>query len=218
MWTYLVLFAASVALPLLFIAVYFLEQAVELEQGRLERQLVQTAQTLVSDIDRDIERTIAVLETLATSEALERGDYAAFHAQARRAVQPSSGAVLLIDPTMQQLVNTWVEFGTPLPKTSDPETAQRVLRTGSPDVSDLFYGVVSKRPAINVDVPVKIGGQTRYVLIMTFDAGHFAEILQSQPPESGWITGIAEQKGRRTCAVTAAPRFRRQAATVGVVA
>jgi PAS domain S-box-containing protein len=182
-------------LPLLSIAVYFLEQAVELEQGRLERQLLQTAQTLVSDIDRDIERTIAVLETLATSEALERGDYAAFHAQARRAVQSTSGAVLLIDPTMQQLLNTWVDFGAPLPKTSDPGTALRVLQTGAPDVSDLFHGVVSKRPAINVDVPVKIGGQTRYVLIMTFDAGHFAEILQAQPLESGWITGITDKKG-----------------------
>jgi hypothetical protein len=123
LWTYLVLFAASVALPLLSIAVYFLEQAVELEQGRLERQLLQTAQTLVSDIDRDIERTIAVLETLATSEALERGDYAAFHAQARRAVQSTSGAVLLIDPTMQQLLNTWVDFGAPLPKTQAPRCA-----------------------------------------------------------------------------------------------
>jgi PAS domain S-box-containing protein len=195
LWTYLVLFAASVALPLLFIAIYFLEQAVALEQGRMERQLLQTAQTLVSDIDRDLERTIAVLETLATSEALERGDYAAFHAQARRAVQPTSGAVLLVDPTMQQLLNTWVEFGAALPKTSDPGTAERVLRTGSPDVSDLFHGVVSKRPAINVDVPVKIGGQTRYVLIMTFDASHFAAILQAQTLEPGWITGITDKKG-----------------------
>lgn len=195
LWAYLVLFAASVALPLLALSIYFLEQASELEQARVERQVLQTSQMLAFDVDREIDRAITVLETLATSGALARGDLVAFHAQGRRATQRTTAAVLLIDPSMQQLVNTRVDFGTALPPTSDPDTARRALQTNEPQVSNLFHGVVSKRPVINVAVPVTIDRERRYILIMTFEANHFAEILQAQALDPDWITAISDRSG-----------------------
>lgn len=71
---YLVMFAASVAVPLLALATYFLEQAAQSEQARVEHQVLQASQMLVSVLDREIDRAIVVLETLATSAALARGD------------------------------------------------------------------------------------------------------------------------------------------------
>jgi PAS domain S-box-containing protein len=193
--TYLAMLAASVALPLLALAVYFLEQAAHSHQARVEQQLLQTSQALVSGIDREIDKAIAILETLAASSALLRGDFASFHAQARRATHGSTAAILLINRSHQQLANTWVDYGVPLPLTSDSETAARVFTTKQPQVSDLFYGAVSKRPAINVFAPVVMDGEVKYALIMTFDAGHFADLLQSQALEPQWITGITDKKG-----------------------
>ena len=192
---YLAMFAASVAVPLLALTAYFVEQAAQSEQARVEHQVLQASQVLVSAIDREVERAVVVLETLATSAALVRGDFAAFHAQARRATRRTTAAILVIDKSHQQVANTWVEFGAHLPLTSDSETAARVFATGQPQVSDLFYGVVSKRPAINVHVPAVIDGEVRYALTMTFDAGHFASILQSQTLDPQWITGITDKKG-----------------------
>ena len=192
---YLAMFAGLVAAPLLALTAYFLEQAAQSEQARVEHQVLQASQMLVSAIDREIDRAIVVLETLATSAALARGDYAAFHAQARRATRRTTAAILVIDKSHQQLANTWVEFGAHLPLTSDSETAARVFETGQPQISDLFYGVVSQRPAINVHVPVLLGGEVRYALIMTFDASHFAGILQGQALDPQWVTGITDKKG-----------------------
>ena len=62
-------------------------------------------------------------------------------------------------------------------------------------VSDLFMGVVSRQPVINVEVPVFDGEHVRYVLIMALDAARFEHILQSQRLESQWITGITDNKG-----------------------
>jgi len=42
-----------------------------------------------------------------------------------------SGNIVLIDRNMQQLVNTWVPFGTSLPKMAIPEAVQRALETVS---------------------------------------------------------------------------------------
>jgi hypothetical protein len=45
-------------------------------------------------------------------------------------------------------------FGIPLPKTADPETARRVFETKQRQVSDLFRGSMDGRAVFNVEVPV----------------------------------------------------------------
>jgi hypothetical protein len=42
---------------------------------------------------------------------------------------------------MQQLVNTSVAFGTPLPKAAVPDAIERALATGKPEVTGLFTGL-----------------------------------------------------------------------------
>ena len=120
------------------------------------------------------------LETLATSPLLAQGDYAAFHEQAARAINPDRAGIILVDASMQQLLNTRAPFGPALPPTSDPETARRVFATKQRQVSDVFVGVVSRRPVINVEVPVWQGETVRYVLIMVLDATRFEQVLKEQ--------------------------------------
>src|SRR5262249_11432373 len=81
------------------------------------------------------------------SEALERDDLAAFRKQAEHFVNshfPQSN-VVVSDASGQQLLNTAVPTGTPLPKYVRMEVLRRVFEKGDPQTSDLLFGPVLRR-------------------------------------------------------------------------
>ena len=162
--TFLVLFALALALPLLALASFALNRMAGLEEKEIERRALQVAQDLAGDIDRELDRAMVTLETLATSDALARGDFVAFREQAGRALRRERAGILLVDRTYQQLLNTRSPAGASLPPTSDPETAQRMFDTKVRQASDLFMGVISRQPIVNVWVPVFEGEVVRYGL------------------------------------------------------
>jgi hypothetical protein len=81
--TFLILFALVLTAPVVGVAIYSLDRMATLEQAEIERRVLQVAEDLAQDIDRELERASAILETLASSVALRRGDLPSFHAQAR---------------------------------------------------------------------------------------------------------------------------------------
>ena len=193
--TFLILFAAALAAPLLVLAAYSLNRMASLEQAEIERRVLQVAEDLAHDIDRELDRATAILDTLATSMVLRRGDLPAFHEQAKAALKHINAAIVLIDRTYQQLTSTMAEFGGLLPKTADPETARRVFETKQRKVSDLFRGSVDARPVFNIEVPVIQGDTVLYVLIMSFRASHIADLINRPNLGSPWINGVTDNKG-----------------------
>jgi two-component sensor histidine kinase len=193
--TFLVLFALALTLPLIGLAFLAFNQLASLDEEETERRVFQVAQSLVDDIDRELDRATVTLETLATSTALAKDDFSAFHAQASRALMRDKAGILLVDRSLQQLLNTRAPYGTTLPRTVDPETAQRVFDTKQRQVSDLVFGVISRQPVINVEVPILVEDDVRYVLIMALDAARFEQLLQSQRLDPQWIAGITDKKG-----------------------
>jgi two-component sensor histidine kinase len=193
--TFLILFALALAAPLLGLAIYSLNRMASLEQSEIERRVLQVAQDLAHDIDRELDRAIAILDTLASSTVLRRGDLPAFHVQAKSALKHTNAAIVLIDRSYQQLTSTMAEFGAPLPKTADPETANRVFQTKQRQVSDLFRGSVDGRYVFNVEVPVIQGDTVLYVLIMSFPASHIADLITRPNLGSPWINGVTDNKG-----------------------
>src|SRR5689334_8448859 len=85
--TFLVLFALALTLPLLGLAFFALSRMANLEQAEIQRRVLQIAEDLADDVDRELDRAFVTLETLATSPSLARGDLAAFHEQAGRALR-----------------------------------------------------------------------------------------------------------------------------------
>ena len=193
--TFLILFALALTIPLIGLAIFALNRMASLEQSTTERRVLQIAEDLADDIDRELERAVVTLETLATSPALAQGDFATFHAQAGRALRRDRAGILLIDRNFQQVLNTRAPFGQPLPKTADMQTAQRVFDTRERQISDLFVGYVSGQHVINVEVPVIEGDEVRYALTMALNAARFENLLHGQRLEAHWITGITDKKG-----------------------
>jgi len=186
----------ALVLPLLLVSIVALDRMAAIEEAQIEHRVPQIARNLVVAIDQELDRALITLETLATSSELRKGDLRGFHDQAVLALRPKKAAIVLIDRSYRQLVDTLKDYGVPLPPTSDPATAQRVIDTRQPQISNLFRGSISGRPVFNVEVPVfDVDHQVQYVLIMSFQAAHMSDLLEQIHLSPGWIAGITDNNG-----------------------
>jgi PAS domain S-box-containing protein len=190
---HLVLFAAIIALPLLaLLGAMFYRSAVQ-EHRRLERLIGQELDELTASIDRDIERRIAVLQTLATAPALAAEDWPAFYRQAKASL--GKNYLVLTDAAGRQLVNTFVPHGTAPPFTGNPATVESMRRTMRPIVSDLFTSLVANRPVYNISIPIAGDNGLRYVMSLGLLPEELLGLLQDQHLEAGWMTEVWDRKG-----------------------
>ncbi len=179
-------------LPVWLAAGFLVYYSYQGKRALVEHHMQDTARALALVVDRELASMQASLQVLATSPSLASGDLAAFHSQTQAVIQQYPAAdIILADPSGQQLVNSFLPFGTPLPKRNDP-TARRVFETGHASISNLFRGAVTGRPLIGVDMPVFRDGRVVYGLFMTVPVDHLATILSQQhlPPE--WVGAISD--------------------------
>src|SRR5215207_5721858 len=80
---HLIVFALIIATPLLLLVGVLLYRSVSLESERVGQRIEQVLEALISDIDRDTERWITILETLSTSPLLAEENWSAFYGQAK---------------------------------------------------------------------------------------------------------------------------------------
>jgi PAS domain S-box-containing protein len=97
---------------------------------------------------------------------------------------------------MQQLVNTWVPYGTPLEQAAVPETVEKVLATGMPQITSLFAGLATGQLAIiGISVPVQIDGENRYALVRPADQRALASLVGARRQSNLHVTvSNAEQR------------------------
>jgi signal transduction histidine kinase/CheY-like chemotaxis protein len=191
---YLILLVVSVLLPvLLFTGVVFARYYIS-EQQRLEQDLQDTARQFALVIDRDLAGLQSTLETLATSQRLVEGDIAGFDQQARRVREFIDVDVLARDVTGQQIVNTRVAFGTPLPREAIPGDDE-VGKTRQSVVTGIFTGAVAQRPVFTITSPVVADGRVVYLLNLSLPPERMAALL-SQSLEPGQRAGIVDRNDR----------------------
>jgi two-component sensor histidine kinase/PAS domain-containing protein len=192
----IMLLALSGIVPLAALS-YFITVKHSENLQRLEHQrLVERAESLSANIDRDISALITLGRAMSSSPSLAAGDLAGFHREAKLAVRQTELNIILVDRTMQQLVNTRVEFGMALPKTSAPEFALAAIQANAPTVSGIFIGRVSKTQVFNVNVPVLMNGRAEYVMIVTAQPPHVQELARQQKLPGKWFAAIADQNGQ----------------------
>lgn len=169
------------------------------QKGRegLIEDTTQTARALVQAVDYHLLLAETLTESLSSDEALQRGDFAGFHARAREAVALSGLGtnIVLRDQSGRQLVNTAIDYGMPLPAVRAPDQVHEVFATGKPSVSNVFIGPLLKRPLMSVDVPVKRDGRTVYAIGIGILPDHFNAILKKQQLPSDWTVAIFDKSG-----------------------
>jgi PAS domain S-box-containing protein len=155
------------------------------------------ARILSAGVDREIIGEIGRLEALAASPSLRQGDFAEFQRQAEASLALlQRGNIVLIDRNMQQLVNTFVLFGKPLPRAVVPKPIERALATGKPQVTGLFMAPVVDQFMFAIIVPVEIGGERRYVLGRSQDQHALARLVAANELPPGWLAVVADPAHR----------------------
>jgi PAS domain S-box-containing protein len=194
---YLALLTIAVALPLVGLALMMAGQIATGERQATKSSLLSNAWSLADSVNREIEKHIAVAATLSSSPELLSGDFSAFYARAKQALEylPDSW-ILVVDPDGQQLLNTLRPFGEPLPKRPLREVEERAKETAKAEVSDVFDGLVAQRLIALAVVPVFQGGKFRYFVDVGLTPEHFGKVLGDQNYPSEWFAGIIDGNGR----------------------
>lgn len=192
--THLILFALIVAAPLLLLVGALLYRSVTLESEQIRQRIGQVLEALIADVDRDMDRRLAILEILSNSPLLSAEDWPAFHEQAKASLR-GKAYLVLVDAEGRQLVNTYVPYGEAPTLTGDPATLQRMRQTARPVVSDLFTSLVVKQPVYNISIPVLRGNEVRFVMSLGLMPEDLRALLQSQGLPARWSAAIWDSGG-----------------------
>src|SRR5579871_2184667 len=193
LWHLLVVLGCAIIAPLLLFGIYAGSRIADARLDRVREDLMNGAHALSAEVDREIIGEIERLQALAASPSLRQGDFAEFQRQAEASLaMRQSGNIMLIDRNMQQLVNTWVPFGTPLEKAAVPEASERALVTGRPQVTGLFPGPVTKQLMFGIVVPVQIEGESRFALVRSPDRHVLAGPVAANELPPGWHAAVSD--------------------------
>src|SRR5712672_2781705 len=206
LWQLQIMVGCAIIAPLLLFGAYAGFRIADAQLDQVREQLTIEAHTLSANVDREIIGEIERLQALAASLSLRQDDFAEFQRQAEAALGlPQSGNIVLIDRNMQQLVNTRVPFGQALPNAVVPKPIARSLATGKPQVTDLFMVPIVNQLSVGIIVPVRIDGESRYVVGRTPDQHALARLVAANELPTGWhavvsdaahrIIGRSEQEG-----------------------
>lgn len=179
----LLLLVGVAVLPL---SLFALAGVVSLAQAKREdftRSLADVVRALGSAVDAELRRSVSVVEALAASPLLVRGDFAGFHELASTVTQrqPHWVSMALATPDGRYLLNTARPYGSELPpRVSDLQALEAVRSTSQPWIGQLRRGQVAGEALFTVASPVRIAGQVRYVLFAGVRPEAIREILARQ--------------------------------------
>jgi len=194
--THLSLLAAAVFLPVILGSAIAIKLLLDAERAAVLRSMQEMARATVLTMDQEITAALAGAKALSTSSVLARGDIAGFHAQARSANAGTARQAALLDADGQQLMNTAVPYGTPIPMPSAASRARvrAVLAREGASVSDLFVGTRSRRYVIAVEQPVTLLDGRRVLIDQWIHAADLNRRLPDGTPAS-WLVAVFDRQG-----------------------
>src|SRR4051794_3441442 len=196
---YLMAFGAALLVPILGLAAISMWEFARAEKQQNEQRAQAAAEQIIADIDQELARLQAAGQALASSAALRAGNYERFQQRATeitRALPRSDYQIVVRDLTGQQVVNTHVPWGMPLPRGAAAATDQQVTETKKPYVSDLFTGATASRGILTVRIPVLVDETVTHVLSVAFEPAHLAELLRKHKLPPAWTPTVLDRNNR----------------------
>ena len=191
----LVALALLVAVPLLAFVGYVLLQLAGTQRELEETRVTESAQAVTALVDAELRRAQALLEGLATSGHLRRGDLAAFHEQASRLTDGPDRWIVLFNSQRDQLLNTLKPWGEALPREVLAPAVEAGLRTGAPTITNVLAGSVAGEAVVGTGIPLERDGRMEYFLSLTIRAASMGELLGRQSSPRGWSAAVLDGDG-----------------------
>ena len=192
---HLAMLCLALGLPILILAALFTWSFIESERARIEHDALRVAHEVIAATDREFVGLVATTQVLALAVSLQRGDLDSFDAHARQVYQQIGINVVLRNRESQQIVNTRLPRGVPLPINADPESDKVVLATKKPYISNLFIGAVVRKPVFIVNAPVLRNGEVIYFINLSLGPDQLRDIILATDLPAGWTAAIADRRG-----------------------
>jgi signal transduction histidine kinase len=189
----LVILAPLLALGL---AVQYVEY--ESDKAVASERTLELAHSVALQVSRELEADMRALQVLAKAGRLRRGAIEAFRELAESALSDRlEGAnIMVVDENGQQLLNTALPPGTPLPPRQSLDNTRQVFTTGHPRVSDVYFGTIVKRASVAIEVPVKDEtGRVMYSLTLDPRPDTFVDIIRRQEARKGVVIAVIDRDG-----------------------
>jgi signal transduction histidine kinase/ActR/RegA family two-component response regulator len=194
----LLILALAAILPLMAMAGFGLYALLDQQRMQVQRVGLELARALATAVDGELRSTIAVLDSLATTAALERDDLPGFQTRAYRVLQtqPNWAAVMLANPSGKRLVDTRFERRSGLPPIAERETFDTVVRTRRSKVGNLARGAGGEL-LFAVRTPVIRNGDVRYVLSAIVKPEAILDVITRQRVPDDWVISVFDANGLR---------------------
>jgi hypothetical protein len=167
------------------------------EQAQLETTLVHSVHDKVQSVDAELLQVELLAQALATSGSLKRQDFSRFHQRAKMLMSQADVeiTVVLFDKEGQQLVNTHIPWGRPLPKRFNVQAVRSVFDSGRAERPTLIFRASDGRPVISSLTPVFTGREVTYVMAVAFTLEKFDRILNQSLLPTDATTTIIDRTG-----------------------
>lgn len=166
-------------------------------RAQLKKDAIQAARAKVQTVDAELAKAEFFVQALASSELLAKPDLAAFHQRSVQLLRESNIdlTVVLYRLDGQQLVNSRIPYGQPLPKRADLEGIESVIATGRTATPRLTTKISDGRPVVISMAPIYHGKKVAYVLAAGFSPNRFNTILSQLDLGPGLVASIIDSTG-----------------------
>ena len=207
--TYLITAMLAIVAPFCLFLWFLAWQLQASEAEAVDRRTLRSAQSISRAIEPVIDSMVTTVNLLSSTEELAKGEFEIFHRRSQFALSNTGQYVILVDADQNQILNTRVEYGTPLGKISDTEGFERALQLGKPVATDFFLGKTSGKWVFNVLKPLDISQSSKArVLLTTMNMEHVAATISDLELRDGWKAIIVDGSGNALDASGMTPEIR----------
>lgn len=199
---YLFALVLVILVPALIVTLVLLNRTNDAQEDVVQALTSATVQAMGQAVDREVSGMLTTLRVLSSDPSLEAGALEEFHRRAVIALAGTGSYLIGVDLEANQLLNTRVEFGQPLGRSSD-DTAARALERDRPTVSGLLFEDVAQTWVYNVWLPLREEGRVR-LLALTQNARELVPVLQSRELPAGWNAVLVDGNNTVIAATTGA--------------
>jgi signal transduction histidine kinase/ActR/RegA family two-component response regulator len=173
------LVALAALVPVAILSCVLLISTAGEQRERMYRVADGTVLALLNAVDAELKSTIAVMDALAASPRLLRGDFERFREEAEQLLaRRSSWLNIVVADRERQLMNARLPANEPLPPVQSPESIREVFRTGQPYIGRILFAPVIREYAFAVQIPYYRDGKVLYVLSAVVQPESLLELLE----------------------------------------
>ncbi len=193
----LMLLVSACIVPAFLLAGILIAYDLHLARTNFIRSAMAIARANTMEVDKEFATVAAALSALSTSPSFAANNLDAFHVQAADLlVRQNIFNIVLEDNRGQQLMNTLMPSGHPLPLERDDQALKAIHQHRTMHISNLFTGPLSKRQLVSVGVLLVNRAGEENILSGTVPTARFGEILQHQNYPEYWIASILDRNGK----------------------